>query len=203
MWTQKLLQQNVLYQGKKQANDTTVSDSPHRRRKFRCRHCNLCACTISNSKAEQDEEWRSTIILNDKSVVFRLDTGVECNVISMEVYDSVSKQSLQKTRMKLVAFGGHKLNSCGKAHILCEYKGWYRVLEFVIVDGNVQNVLGKRSCSELTLVKRVDAIERCITDNYADIFQGLGCIKDVIHHIKLDKSARPVVHPPRIGSLYH
>ena len=160
---------------------------------------NLYVCTISNtcSKAKQEEEWRATLILNDRRVVFKLDTGAECNVISKEVYDSVSKQPLQKTRTKLVAFGGHKLNPCGKAHILCEYKGRYRVLEFMIVDGNVQNVLGKRSCSELKLVKRVDAIERCITDDYADVFQGLGCIKDVIHHIKLDKNARPVVHPPR------
>ena len=158
---------------------------------------NLYVCTISNSKAKQDEEWRATLILNDRRVVFKLDTGAECNVISKEVYDSVSKQPLQKTRTKLVAFGGHKLNPCGKAHVLCEYKGRYRVLEFMIVDGNVQNVLGKRSCSELKLVKRVDAIERCITDDYADVFQGLGCIKDVIHHIKLDENARPVVHPPR------
>ena len=102
-----------------------------------------------------------------------------------------------KTRTKLVAFGGHKLNPCGKAHVLCEYKGRYRVLEFMIVDGNVQNVLRKRSCSELKLVKRVDAIKSCITDDYADVFQGLGCISDVIHHIKLDENARPVVHPPR------
>ena len=158
---------------------------------------NLYVCTISNSKAKQDEEWRATLILNDRRVVFKLDTGAECNVISKEVYDSVSKQPLQKTRTKLIAFGGHKLNPCGKAHILCEYKGRYRVLKFMIVDGNVQNVLGKRSCSELKLVKRVDAIERCITDDYADVFQGLGCIKNVIHHIKLDKNARPVVHPPR------
>ena len=89
-----------------------------------------------------------------------------------------------------------KLNPCRKAHVLCEYKGRYRVLEFMIVDGNIQNVLGKRSCSELKLIKRVDAIERCITDDYADVFQGLGRIKDVIHHIKLDENARPVVHPP-------
>ena len=43
----------------------------------------------------------------------------------------------------------------------------------MIVDGSVQNVLGKKSCSELKLVKRVDAIKRCITDDYADVFHGL------------------------------
>jgi hypothetical protein len=158
---------------------------------------NLYVCTINKTKAKQDEEWRATLLLNDRSVVFKLDTGAECNVISKEVYDSVSKQPPRKTRTKLIAFGGHKLNPCGKAHLLSEYKGRYRVLEFIIVDGNVQNVLGKKSCSELKLVKRVDAIERSITDEYADVFQGLGCVKDVVHHIEVDKNAKPVVHPPR------
>ena len=127
---------------------------------------------------------------------FKLDTGAECNVISKEVYNSVSKQPPQRMRTKLIAFGGHKLNPYGKTHLLCEYRGKYRVLEFIIVDGNVQNVFGKK-CSELKLVKRVDAIERCIADDYADVFLGLRCVKDITHHIKLDESAKPVVHPPR------
>ena len=38
----------------------------------------------------------------------------------------------------------------------------------MIVDGNVQNILGKKSCSELKLVKHIDTIEKCITDDYAD-----------------------------------
>ena len=128
-------------------------------------------------------------------VSFKLDTGAECNVIS-KVYNTVSKQRPQKTRTKLVTFGGHRPKPCGKAHVLSEYKGRYRVLEFMIVDGNVQNVLWKKSCSELKLVKQVDTIERCITDNYADVFHGLGCVKGITHHIKLDKNAQPVVHPP-------
>ena len=68
-------------------------------------------------------------------MVFKLDTGAECNVISKEVYDSVRKQPPQKTRTKFVAFGGDKLNPCGKAHILSKYKGRHRVIEFMIVDG--------------------------------------------------------------------
>ena len=83
---------------------------------------NLYVCTIGKTKAKQDEEWRATLILNDKNVSFKLDTGAECNVVSKEVYNSVSKQPPQRTRTKLIAFGGHKLNPCGKAHLLCEYR---------------------------------------------------------------------------------
>ena len=124
------------------------------------------------------------------SVSLKLDTGAECNVISKKVYDSVSKHPPQNTRTKLVAFGGHKLNPCGKVYLLYEYKGRCRVLEFM-------NVSGKKSCSELKLVKQVDAIERCITDDYADVFRGFGCVKGIAHHIKLDENAKPVIHPPR------
>ena len=67
----------------------------------------------------------------------------------------------------------------------------------MIVDGNVQNVLGKTSCSKLKLVKRVDAIEKCITDDYADVFKGLGHIDGITHHIQLDENIKPVIHPPR------
>ena len=67
-----------------------------------------------------------------------------------------------------------------------------RVLEFMIKDGNVQNVFGKKSWSEPKLVRRVDAIERCITDDYADVFNGLGCVKGVT----LDENAKPVVYLP-------
>ena len=158
---------------------------------------NLYVYTVDNDKPKRDEEWRATLSLNDQHVSFKLDTGAECNIISKEVYNSISNRPPQKTRTKLVAFGGHKLNPCGKASLLSEYKGKYRVLEFMIVEGNVQNVLGKKSCSELKLVKRVDTVEKCTTDEYSDVFNGLGCVKGITHHITLDENAKSVVHPPR------
>ena len=42
----------------------------------------------------------------------------------------------------------------------------------------------------------MDAIDRCTTEDYADVFHGLGYVEGVTHHIKLDEHAKPVVHPP-------
>ena len=91
------------------------------------------------------------------------------------------------------------MNLCGKTSIYCvstrasiEY-----VVDFIIVEGDIHNVLRKKTCSELHLVKRVDTIEKSITDNYNDVFQGLGCIDGVTHHIKLDEGMKPAIHPPR------
>ena len=71
---------------------------------------------------------------------------------------------------------------------------------FEVIDHNVPNILGLRTCVELNLVQQLDTINNQtadILDTYSDIFEGLGCITDALYHIKVDKSAQPVVHPPR------
>ena len=108
--------------------------------------------TVKRADAKHEEEWRTILTLNDKKIVFKLDTGAKYNVISKKAYDSISKRPPQKTRTRVIAFGGHRLNTYGKTTILSEYKGKYRVLEFMIVNGDVQNVLGRKTCTKLKLV---------------------------------------------------
>ena len=53
---------------------------------------------------------------------------------------------------------------------------------------------------EMNVVKRVDAIKpkkEDLLEEYNDVFNGLGCIRDAKHHIKIKPSHTPVVHPPR------
>ena len=66
------------------------------------------------------EEWEVNIRMNEQRVTFKIDTGAQCNVISKETYDKVSRQPLTKSRAKLTAFGGHKIRACGKTVIACE-----------------------------------------------------------------------------------
>ena len=113
VWTQKPLQPNVSHQAEQQKTHTATSDSQHRWRKDTT---NLYVYALNKTKSKQDEEWRTTLIINNKSMLFKLDTGAECNVISKKVYDSVSKNPPRKTKTKLVAFEGHRLNPYGKAN---------------------------------------------------------------------------------------
>ena len=53
------------------------------------------------------KEWEVDIRMNEQRVTFKIDTGAQCNVISKETYDKVSRQPLTKSRAKLTAFGGH------------------------------------------------------------------------------------------------
>jgi len=46
------------------------------------------------------------------------------------------------------------------------------------------------------MVKCIEALSFDPMKQYADTFEGLGCITGVTHHIKLDPDAKPVIHPP-------
>ena len=63
-----------------------------------------------------------TILLNKQRAVFKMDTGAQCNVISNQKYNQVSKAPLHQSNSRLVAFGGHQLNTCVKAAINCHHK---------------------------------------------------------------------------------
>ncbi len=106
-----------------------------------------------------------------------------------------------KSRAKLVAFGGHRLNTRGKVTLLCEYKQKFWPIEFEVMD-YAANVLGLKTSSEMKLVQRVEALADDVLNRYADTFSGLGCITDVIHHIQLDPNTNPLyIHPAGFQSL--
>ena len=149
--------------------------------------------TLSSETHKKD--WHTTIKVNEHGVKFKIDTGAQCNVLSLETYRQVSQQPLKKSQAKLVAFGGQRIRSYGKAIILCEHKSKYYPIEFEVIS-NVSNVLGLQTITELKLVKPVDTITNDPLAKYADTFTGLGCITNVTHHIKVDHTSKPVVHPP-------
>ena len=82
----------------------------------------------------------------------------------------------------------------------CHHKGKCHPVVFEVINQDVLNILGLKTCMELNLVQRLDTINNQtadIVDTYSNVFEGLGCITDASYHIKIDKSAQPVIHPPR------
>ena len=149
----------------------------------------------SNSK-----DWKTTVLLNKRGTTFKLDTGAQCNVISKHKYDQISTKPLLPSHARLVAFGGIPLHPCGKATIPCQYKNKQYAIEFEVIDQNIPSILGLRTCAEMNLIQRIEAIDTQIPESfskYRDVFEGLGCITNVIYHIELNPGSKPVVHPPR------
>ena len=51
----------------------------------------------------------------------------------------------------------------------------------------------------MNLAQRIDTIgnnHMTLFEQYSDVFKGLGCIADVHHHIRIDPTKTPVIHPP-------
>ena len=107
----------------------------------------------------------------------------------------------------------------GKCKLKCTRDGSSHVLEFQFVDGDMRPLLSAESCQRLNFLKalvkdslrHVDTVTQdsrymsptsktVIDDNilteYADVFEGLGCLADP-YHIEIDPTAQPVIHPPR------
>ena len=142
---------------------------------------------------ENGKNWNTTVGINKHPVQFKIDTGAQCNVMSSQTYHQLSQMPLQKSKARLVAFGGNRLSAIGKTSLLCEYKGKYWPVEFEVVD-NVSNILGLHTCTEMQMVKRIKSLTIDPLKQYADTFEGLGCITEVTHH---DPSSTPLIHPPR------
>ena len=78
-----------------------------------------------SKNADKPVDWQTTVKVNEHNITFKIDTGAQCNVLSKETYDRICQQPLRKSHAKLVAFGGHRMSSLGKAVILCEHKKKY------------------------------------------------------------------------------
>jgi len=151
-------------------------------------------------KSHDVMDWSVTTLMNHQRTTFKIDTGTQCNVIPQWLYYQVCKDPLQPSLASLVAFGGQKLHTCGKAKIPCQYKDNNYLVEFEVIDHNVPNILGLTTCTQMNLVQRIDTIgnnHMTLFEQYSDVFKGLGCITVVRYHIRIDPTKTPVIHPPR------
>lgn len=144
------------------------------------------------------------MINKNHKIKIKLDTGAQCNAISKQVVNrlSINKKYFEECSVKLSAYGGLRLNVLGKCKLSCKFISRPEsVFEFYIVDGsenNIPTVLGSPSIERLKLISRVYKIDvkRASTSveivkEYHDVFQGFGCIKDVIYDIKLKDDVKP------------
>jgi hypothetical protein len=152
---------------------------------------------------QQSEDWKESVTINQKSVMFKLDTGAQANIISDKLFRSVSlpNSTLEKTGVKLVTYDGHRINPVGTTVLKCTFKKRNYVLKFFVVPNDTQPILSADACTELCAIVRVHAVDKPLTKyelikDYGDVFKGLGKLPKA-HHIQLDPFVEPVVHPPR------
>lgn len=147
------------------------------------------------------KKWSVVLNVENSPVKFKIDTGAQCNIIPRSVCDLLGIKKLQHSKARLVSYTGHKLNIVGKTHCSVQHKNKYYVLPFYVVPGKVDPILGLPSCEELNILKLVETIDEqktaeTIMNQYSDVFEGIGRLKEK-HHIHVDKNIQPVVHAPR------
>ncbi|XP_061170579.1 uncharacterized protein K02A2.6-like [Saccostrea echinata] len=151
--------------------------------------------------------WTETVTINRIPVTFKLDTGAQANIIPRDVFNTlkISKNHLRSVNGNLITYNGHVMNPDGKIDIRCHIRNEKHTLPVYVTQKGSTPILSKETCARLGLVQHIPAesvdSEVCMSKDkllqqYADVFSGLGKLSGT-HHIEIDKSANPVVHPPR------
>ncbi|XP_049871001.1 uncharacterized protein LOC126380308 isoform X1 [Pectinophora gossypiella] len=119
---------------------------------------------IGHIQSSSSSEWTINININKSQVNCIIDTGSDVNIMSKNVYDSLNiKKVLSKTDIKIKSYTGNSLEVLGQQNLQCKLQlnGTYmtKQINFVIANVNSPTVLGKITCSEIGLIKRVFCVE--------------------------------------------
>jgi hypothetical protein len=174
----------------------------------------------SVNSSDKCDSWHVTLPVGPKrnKINMKIDTGAQVNVIPYYVFRKIKgAPPLQKTLVKLTSYNGSDVPVRGKCKLSVEYKLHDYELEFIIANVKTEPILGADASVKLGMLKRIysvnqDQVEQpeeipkfvpketsddTILNEYPDLFEGVGCIKGVTHHVNLRDDAVPVVYPPR------
>lgn len=159
-------------------------------------------CSMRNIASISDE-WLVDLQINNNNIRFKLDTGADANVLPFRFLSQtgVHQHDLLPTSTRLISYSGENLKVLGKCQLKVNYKNKPYIAKFIIVDVDSPPVLGKKSCAEMNLVRRVFTIDKqnkpiSILDEYPEVCEGMGCLPGE-YKIQLTSDAQPVVHAPR------
>ncbi|KAJ8896155.1 hypothetical protein PR048_001498 [Dryococelus australis] len=160
---------------------------------------------VSEIKSNVTRSWMKILKIGNEMVKFKVDTGSEVNIISKYVVNKIFKNekiSMTKTNVILEAYGCTHIKPLGKIELQCETSNKFVVLEFFIVNMNVQPIIGLATCYALVWLNvQTHSVgvneekEKIILAN-GDVFEGVGLFKE---HCKivLKKDSIPVAKPAR------
>ena len=100
--------------------------------------------------------WHANPFVCNQEVCFKLDSGVDANVLTLETYERVGSGSpLIKTNTVLTAFGNAKTRPEGevKLPVVNPHTSETRMLDFYVTRSSDIAILGCKACIELDLVR--------------------------------------------------
>ena len=156
---------------------------------------------VNNGHKDSDNDFYATLSVNGKGLQVELDTGAKCNILSFKSLEELDVNfQLLPSQVLIRGVHGQSVKAKGIVRLPCAYKQVRHIVEFQVLDGNV-NLLGRADCVKFGLVARVNKAVTSDTEfmltKFADVFADrIGCLPGE-YEIKIDESATPVIHPPR------
>ncbi|UYV85057.1 K02A2.6-like, partial [Cordylochernes scorpioides] len=143
------------------------------------------------------EDWYEEVKIKGKKVNMKLDTGAQCNVLPLSLAGRLNLEIQRSPVKSLISFSGHRIPVEGQSLAMCMVKNMTAYIRFIISRDNTCPILGRQTCSNLGLVKRVNTCQT-ITQEYQELFEGIGCLKGYEYEAKFQTSDMNMqVRPPR------
>ena len=151
---------------------------------------------------DQATMWNCTIRVDGHEVPFKVDTGAEVTVTSEELWTSLHLSQLKPPTKRLHGPDSKPLKVTGELCATLQYRGHQCTQPIFVVKHLQHNLLGLPSIQALHVLAQVDAISTPITDQYPNLFKGLGTFKGNSYTNQLKPDAKPFALSPPAMSLY-
>ncbi|GBM71557.1 hypothetical protein AVEN_41679-1 [Araneus ventricosus] len=156
--------------------------------------------------------WQAILLINDRPVNFKIDTGAEANIISKKLLNDIygSGANVRKTSFKVSTYTGQpiELLGCTTLPVKKDLNSPIIHLDFLVTKNSYQPILGlTASADKLGLIRKCDNINCCksisnLLCKYNQVFEGLGNLPGK-YRITLYENSVPVVSVTRKVAVSH
>ena len=108
----------------------------------------------------KETEWKARMKIQEDSVMFKLDTGAQANILLMSVFKKMhANKEPHKSNTHLATYSGENIPVVGRSTECIEYTNMMHVVECIIVNVNSQSILGVDTCADMGLIRRIMSLE--------------------------------------------
>jgi hypothetical protein len=156
---------------------------------------------IGSLHTSSSDKWQEPLVIGNSTVVFKLDTGADANVIPRRIVAKIGElHRIEPTNQPLRAFGGSKVMPLGTVDIVtkCPRTNISLTTKYYVTDTADIPIFGKHACEQFGLVQRIFSVSsnnltvQSLTDTYSDVFTGLGKYA-VPYKIAVNPQVQPVI----------
>jgi RNase H-like domain found in reverse transcriptase/Reverse transcriptase (RNA-dependent DNA polymerase)/Integrase core domain/Integrase zinc binding domain len=144
----------------------------------------------TSTKIKDEDDWKEPIQIGGEKILFKLDTGAQCNVISSQLCHRLRLPITKCPTKNIISYSEHRISVVGQVTTKCLVRGIQHELSFRVVEENFPPILGRKSCASTKLIERVQSVED-------DVFSGLGCLKDFEYNLDLVENPVFDIKPAR------